>query len=274
MEGLDELREKIDRVDDELARLLEERMQFVLEIADRKEELRMAVNDVQREQEIKQYRAEKYQGLLSKSQWEEWFETIFRISKQLQYQRMFRRNLILVGFMGTGKTSVGKYLADKLDAVSIDLDEAIETMERASVAEIFEKKGEDYFRETETKCLQQLQQEMLSNIEGADRRRYVIACGGGTVLRAENVDLLKTMGTIVWLIASPERIYERLKNASDRPLLQNRNSMDAIADLMRQRRHIYEGVAADIIVDTSASGIEEAAQKILERLSRNICVGK
>lgn len=269
MQRLDQLREKIDRIDDELANLLEERMHFVLEIADLKETLRMAVHDVKREQKIKQNRAEKYRGLLSKKQWEEWFETIFRISKELQYERMLRNNLILIGFMGTGKTSVGKYLADHLDAIYIDLDEAVETMERASIAEIFEKKGEDYFREAETKCLQQLQQKLLSNIEGADRLRYVIACGGGTVLRTENVDLLRQMGRIVWLTGSPKTVYERLRKLSDRPLLQNRNSLDAIADLMRQRQPIYEAVGAEMIMDTSQLRIEEVTKKILEQLSQS-----
>lgn len=270
MKKLEMLRQGINDLDERLVGILEERMKLALEIADFKQQNGMAIYDAKREQEILRDRMERYEGLLSPKQWAEFFEMIFRISKALQYERIARKNLILIGFMGTGKTSVGRYLADRKGAVHIDLDARIEEESGVSVAEIFEQQGERAFRQIETQVLQEVYEQIRSDIEKADRKGYILSCGGGSVLYPANVDLLRTMGSIVWLTASPKSVYERLASTSDRPLLRHRKSMESIAKLMQQRESIYEKVRADLVIDTSDQSIEAVGEKILKAMSERM----
>lgn len=270
MKKLEMLRQGINDLDERLVGILEERMKLALEIADFKQQNGMAIYDAKREQEILRDRMERYEGLLSPKQWAEFFEMIFRISKALQYERMARKNLILIGFMGTGKTSVGRYLADRKGAVHIDLDARIEEESGVSVAEIFEQQGERAFRQIETQVLQEVYEQIRSDIEKADRKGYILSCGGGSVLDPANVDLLRTMGSIVWLTASPKSVYERLASTSDRPLLRHRKSMESIAKLMQQRESVYEKVRADLVIDTSDQSIEAVGEKILKAMSERM----
>lgn len=270
MKKLEMLRQGINDLDERLVGILEERMKLALEIADFKQQNGMAIYDAKREQEILRDRMERYEGLLSPKQWAEFFEMIFRISKALQYERIARKNLILIGFMGTGKTSVGRYLADRKGAVHIDLDARIEEESGVSVAEIFEQQGERAFRQIETQVLQEVYEQIRSDIEKADRKGYILSCGGGSVLYPANVDLLRTMGSIVWLTASPKSVYERLASTSDRPLLRHRKSMESIAKLMQQRESVYEKVRADLVIDTSDQSIEAVGEKILKAMSERM----
>ena len=127
------------------------------------------------------------------------------------------KHIFLTGFMGTGKTTISGSLKELLhmdvidmdQAIEDDMDQAIEDMEQMPIPEIFAQKGEEYFRQCETGFLRKLKER-----EGA-----IISCGGGVPLRDENVEAMKACGIVVLLTASPETIYERVKDSHDRPLL-------------------------------------------------------
>ena len=140
-----------------------------------------------------------------------------------------KNNIALVGFMATGKTTVGKALAERLGLAFIDSDEVIEKRHKKSIAEIFADNGEEFFRSQETLILQ----ELCSN--GAK----VIATGGGAVLRRENIDNLLSGAHVIRLTASPQVILERTDVDASRPLLQSADRLGKIKELMQHREQYY-----------------------------------
>lgn len=166
-------------------------------------------------------------------------------------------NVILIGFMGCGKSTTGFRLSYGLRRVLVDTDKLIEKKEGMSVSDIFTNKGEAAFREMETKCLQEL---LLS------QETKVIATGGGLPMKKENHPLLKELGTVVYLRISPECVWERLKGDTSRPLLQCDNPAAKIEALLRKRAPVYEA-AADMIVDVDGKDIEQVVAELLARLA-------
>lgn len=166
-------------------------------------------------------------------------------------------NVILIGFMGCGKSTTGFRLSYGLRRVLVDTDKLIEKKEGMSVSDIFTNKGEAAFREMETKCLQEL---LLS------QETKVIATGGGLPMKKENPPLLKELGTVVYLRISPECVWERLKGDTSRPLLQCDNPAAKIEALLRKRAPVYEA-AADMIVDVDGKDIEQVVAELLARLA-------
>src|SRR5208283_5155225 len=148
------------------------------------------------------------------------------------------RNIVLTGFMGTGKTETAKILSRKLGIALIDADAEIEKDQQMTITEIFQRLGEAVFRDMESSVIKRLSE--LNNI--------VLATGGGVVLRKENMDLLRKNGIIVCLTASPETILRRTGPSKNRPLLQARDPLQQIKDLFEFRMPFYE--QADIIIDT------------------------
>lgn len=168
------------------------------------------------------------------------------------------RNIVLIGFMGSGKTTMGLKLSYRLRMTVEDTDKLIERREGRSVGEIFAEDGEGYFRKLETELLEEL----------ADRGKgKIYSVGGGTPVRAENRELLKRLGKVVWLRLKPETVYERLKNDDTRPLLQCNDPLERIRELMEGRREAYES-CADCIVDVDGVTPEEIMQKIQEELRK------
>jgi|YNPNPStandDraft_1061719.scaffolds.fasta_scaffold150716_1 shikimate dehydrogenase len=161
-------------------------------------------------------------------------------------------NIILIGFMGVGKSAVGHLLAKELKMSFLDTDELIEKTEGRTIAEIFKTEGEEYFRNLETEVLETLQ----------DYDHFVLSTGGGMVLREENVSLLKAMGPLILLWAPPEVVWERVKNETHRPLLNVPDPLAEIKKILEFRTPIYERVA-DLKVDTSGKSIDVVAQEIL-----------
>lgn len=147
-------------------------------------------------------------------------------------------NIILIGFMGSGKTTTGISLSYRLQCTLSDTDKMIEKREGRSISEIFAAEGEDYFREKETELLRKL---------GEEKARQIFSVGGGTPLRAENRKLLSGLGTVIYLKVSPKTVYERLKGDTTRPLLQGEDPMERIRTLLGEREEIYTE-AADIVV--------------------------
>ncbi len=164
--------------------------------------------------------------------------------------------------MGAGKSSVGKALEKKTEFRRLDMDEIISSKLKMPVEEIFSTHGEEYFRDVETETLRS-----LSGEEPA-----ILVTGGGIVLRAENIDLLKQLGTVVWLDADETTLHMRLHRLSDRPLLRTANPRATLSELLAAREPFYRK-AGDLRVDISQKNPEKIAELILKNI-RNFPVGE
>ena len=167
------------------------------------------------------------------------------------------RNIILEGFMGSGKTTVSEILSDRLGLELMDTDATIEDTEGRSISSIFREDGEEAFRDMET--------ELLTMIAGDHLRDMVISLGGGMPVREKNRELLKESGKVVYLKASPETIYERVKGDTTRPLLQGEDPLLRIKELMEGRSDVYDE-AADLIIDTDNKTPDEICDEIIREL--------
>ena len=167
------------------------------------------------------------------------------------------RNIILEGFMGSGKTTVSEILSRELDLDILDTDQAIEETEGRSISCIFDEDGEESFRDMET--------ELLRTIVSDHWRDMVISLGGGLPVREENRRLLENAGKVVYLKASPETVYDRVKDDTSRPLLQTSDPLSRIKELQAARSDIYEQ-AADIIIDTDGKEPCAVAHEIMDKL--------
>ena len=159
--------------------------------------------------------------------------------------------------MGAGKSSVGRCLQRLTGLARLDTDEMLSTEFGIPIAQIFSTQGEDKFRDAETSCLRKL----------APDRPAIIVTGGGIVLRAENVQLLKKLGPIVWLTADEQTLFERASRRDDRPLLQKENRREIYTELFRQREPLY-AAAADLRIETSSKSHDEVAETILSKLNQ------
>ena len=165
------------------------------------------------------------------------------------------KNIFLVGFMGAGKSTVGRILADKIGYRYCDADKFIETRAGTTITQIFADHGEKYFRDLESESM-----EFLSTEE-----KQVIATGGGVIQRDRNWDAMKSGGITVYLKAPIEVIWERIKDSKDRPLLQVENPLETARELLNKRTPLYE--KADLIVDTSDISLEEVAEEIIKAMN-------
>lgn len=166
-------------------------------------------------------------------------------------------NIVLVGFMGSGKSAVGKILAGRLNMRFIDLDSEIEKDLGLTITEIFKKNGEEYFRSVETRIIRLFS--LLDN--------QVIATGGGVVLKDENITELKRTGCIFYLSATPETVYRRIKEEVHRPLLAGKKGDEALSEIKKIlsfRREMYEKSGTEIKTDGQSS--EEVAAEIEKHL--------
>lgn len=169
-------------------------------------------------------------------------------------------NIVLVGYMGTGKTAVGKKLAEVLQMELVDTDDVIEADCGMAISDIFSEMGEEYFRDLESRAIEKACE--LSN--------HIIFTGGGAVIRNKNIQNLKRTGLIFCLDATPEVIWKRVSRETHRPLLQVEDLMGRIREMMETRRPFYD--KADYRIDTSQLTIEQVAEKITE-LFRKEAIG-
>lgn len=169
------------------------------------------------------------------------------------------KNIILTGFMGVGKTSIGTRLARDLGYAFVDTDELIEADQKTTITEIFAQKGEPYFRDVEARIIRTV-------LENGDQ---VVSTGGGAVIRDENREVFKEAGLVVCLTARPEVIYERIKHETHRPLLKVPDPMARIRDLLESRATFYG--QADLIIDTSEKSVDEAVREIKEKVRYARC---
>lgn len=164
-------------------------------------------------------------------------------------------NLYLIGFMGAGKSTVAKVFQKQYQMQLIEMDEEIVRRENRTISEIFAVEGEVYFRNLETELIRDIQK----------KSDQIISCGGGAVLRAENVAMMKENGIIVLLTAAPETILERVKGNQDRPLLNGNMNIEYISGLMEKRRAVYE-TAADVFIATDGKTAIEICGEIMDKL--------
>lgn len=162
------------------------------------------------------------------------------------------KNVILIGFMGTGKTSTGRLLANRIGYSFIDTDNKIEAVNKMSIPEMFRKYGEKYFRERET--------EIIKNI--AKYHHAVISTGGGVVLNPHNMNLLSQNGVVVSLTASIDSILERTSRRNSRPLLETVDRRKVIEELLKSRIEFYR--KADCVIDTSNISPLQVTDKIID----------
>jgi shikimate kinase len=162
------------------------------------------------------------------------------------------KNIVLTGFMGTGKTTIGKALAQMLHMKFVDVDEEIESAQGTTINDIFRTCGEQRFRDIETEMIKKLSQE----------GNLIISTGGGAVLRDENMQALKEKGTIFCLNASVETILKRIADNQDRPLLKVEDPKNKISELLAYRRPFYE--KAGIVIDTDGKSPLLIAEEIME----------
>lgn len=167
-------------------------------------------------------------------------------------------NLVLIGFMGSGKTSVGLKLSYRLRMTVEDTDKLIERREGRRISDIFAEQGEGYFRQLETALLIELT---------AQKFPRIYSVGGGTPVREENRKLLKKLGTVIYLRIRPETVYDRLKGDTTRPLLQCDNPLEKIRELMESRREAYER-SADLVIDVDDLTIEDILDKIMKEMEK------
>ncbi|MGN0346377.1 MAG: shikimate kinase [Lachnospiraceae bacterium] len=162
-------------------------------------------------------------------------------------------NIVLIGYMGSGKSSVGRELQRKTGIILLDSDQEIERLHNCKISQIFETKGEEAFREMETEYLRQL----CKNEEP-----LILSTGGGMALREENVILMKKIGSVIYLKAEADTLYRRLSNDTTRPLLQNGDRRQIIADMLAKREPYYLR-AADRILQTDGKTLEEVVNEII-----------
>lgn len=169
---------------------------------------------------------------------------------------MDKKNIFLTGFMGSGKSTVGKHLARKLAKTYVDLDQSIQDLYGLSIPEIFKKYGEEFFREKEAEILKLL----------AEKKDQVIALGGGSLVRFENLRAIKDKGTVIYLKAELTTILKRLAfEKENRPLLKDKTDKE-IEDLFQKRNAAYHD--ADVSVHTDDLSVAEVTDRILEGIKQ------
>jgi shikimate kinase len=172
------------------------------------------------------------------------------------------QNFVLVGFMGAGKSSVGRKLSHRLSRTFVDLDREIEKSQGVPISELFSKIGEAGFREIETEALGHLE----------PYQSLVVSCGGGVILREQNRALLREIGRVIWLHADPAVLFERVSRSSHRPLLSVESPRAAFDRLLSERTELYRAVA-DITIDTTALDHDAVVDEIVLRLGGQTTAG-
>ncbi|MDR1952006.1 MAG: shikimate kinase [Elusimicrobiota bacterium] len=167
-------------------------------------------------------------------------------------------NIALIGFMGTGKTTIGKIVSKKIGFSFYDIDSIIELNEKKSISDIFIEYGEKFFRHIEAEVIE----------EASKKNELVISCGGGAVLDKKNIENLRTNAIIINLQTDPETIYKRVKNKANRPVLGSKNiSIEKIKELLYLRKDAY--LNCDFSIDSTDIKPEKAADMIVEIFYKN-----
>lgn len=256
MNDLEMYREQLAMCDDRIIDILAERNSIIEKIMAYKQEYGMPVLQPAQEKKQEKRRQDKLKDHRYQKEIEDVFSEIVRNSKRIQARRLFDYNIVLIGFMGAGKSTVSEYLSTMFAMDVVEMDQVIAEREGMSIPDIFATYGEEYFRNRETELLREMQL----------RKRAVISCGGGAALREENVIEMKKNGRVVLLTATPQTIYDRVKDSTDRPILNGNNNVEFITELMEKRRGKYEK-AADIVIYTDDKTVLEICEELIAKLN-------
>lgn len=255
MNQLENLRESLGHCDEIILDALLMRNRIVEDIMAYKESHDLQILQPEQERRQREWLKKRLQNRRHKPEVEDVFECITRNSKRIQARKLFNYNIVLIGFMGAGKSTISGYLRDMFAMEVVEMDQVIAENEGMSISDIFEVYGEEYFRNAETNLL----------IEMQSKTNVVISCGGGVPMRERNVTEMKKNGKVVLLTAKPETILERVKDNHDRPLLENNKNVPFIQELMEKRREKYEA-ASDIIIQTDGKSKLEICEEIIQKL--------
>lgn len=256
MNDLEMYRERLAMCDDKIIDALEERNSIIEKIMAYKEQYGLPILQPGQEEKQERRRQERLKGNQYQNEIEDVFSRIIKNSKRIQARHLFDYNIVLIGFMGAGKTTVSDYLSTMFAMKVVEMDQVIAEREGMSIPDIFATYGEEYFRNRETQLLMEMQ----------DYKHVVISCGGGAALRKENVAEMKKNGRVVLLTASPETIYERVKDSTDRPVLNGNKNVGYITELMEKRREKYEA-AADVVICTDGKTVLRICEELIARLT-------
>ena len=256
MNDLEMYREQLAMCDDRIIDILEERNSIIEKIMAYKQEYGISILQPAQEKKQEKRRQERLRGHRYRNEIEDVFSEIIRNSKRIQARHLFDYNIVLIGFMGAGKTTVSEYLSTMFAMDVVEMDQVIAEREGMSISDIFATYGEEYFRNRETQLLKEMQL----------RKQAVISCGGGAALREENVIEMKKNGRVVLLTASPRTIYDRVKDSTDRPILNGNNNVEFITELMENRREKYEK-AADIVIYTDKKSVLQICEELIAKLN-------
>lgn len=256
MNDLEMYREQLAMCDDRIIDILAERNSIIEKIMAYKQEYGMPVLQPAQEKKQEKRRQERLKDHRYQKEIEDVFSEIVKNSKRIQARKLFDYNVVLIGFMGAGKTTISEYLSTMFAMDVVEMDQVIAEREGMSIPDIFATYGEEYFRNRETELLKEMQL----------RKRAVISCGGGAALREENVAEMKKNGRVVLLTAKPQTIYERVKDSTDRPVLNGNNNVEFITDLMEKRREKYEK-AADIVIYTDNKTVLQICEELIAKLN-------
>lgn len=256
MNDLELYREQLTLCDDKIIDALVERNAIVEQIMAYKEKYGMPILQPQQEEKQKKRLKEKLDNNKYREEIYDVFRRINRNSKRIQARKLFDYNLILIGFMGAGKTTISDYLSTMFAMNVVEMDQIIAEREELSIPDIFATYGEEYFRTLETELL----------IEMQSQKNTIVSCGGGAAMRERNVEEMKKNGRVILLTASPQTIYERVKDSDDRPVLNGRKNVAGISELMEQRREKYEA-AADVVIHTDGKSVLQVCEELIQKLA-------
>ena len=255
MNQLEILRESLGQCDEIILDALLMRNRIVEDIMAYKEANDIPILQPEQEAKQKEWLERRMADRRHKAEVEDVFGSRPQNSKRIQARKLVNYNIVLIGFMGAGKSTISEFLKTAFAMDVIEMDQIIAEREGMSISDIFEVYGEQYFRDLETNLL----------IEMQSRTNVVISCGGGTPMRECNVVEMKKNGRVVLLTAKPETILDRVKDSHDRPLIENNKTVSFIAELMEKRREKYEA-AADIVIETDGKDELQICEELIHRL--------
>ena len=241
MNQLEILRESLGQCDEIILDALLMRNRIVEDIMAYKEANDIPILQPEQEAKQKEWLERRMADRRHKAEVEDVFGSITQNSKRIQARKLFNYNIVLIGFMGAGKSTISEFLKTAFAMDVIEMDQIIAEREGMSISDIFEVYGEQYFRDLETNLL----------IEMQSRTNVVISCGGGTPMRECNVVEMKKNG--------------RVEDSHDRPLIENNKTVPFIAELMEKRREKYEA-AADIVIETDGKDELQICEELIHRL--------
>ncbi len=256
MNDLEMYREQLALCDDKIIDALVARNAIIEKIMSYKEEYGMPILQPAQEAKQKRQLEEKLEDNKYKEEIYDVFRCILKNSKRIQARKLFSYNIVLIGFMGAGKSTISEYLSTMFAMDIVEMDQLIAEREEMSISDIFETYGEEYFRNLETNLLIELQ----------EHKNTVISCGGGAALRERNVKEMKKNGRVVLLTAEPHTILERVKDSDERPILNGNKNVEFIADLMDKRREKYEA-AADVVLTTDGKNVQQICEELIQKLT-------